>query len=227
MLMLLAVIQNSTAQTDSGETKIFPMFGFTLSTMNNDIIYTGYLGQEKIEPEYKFGITAGAELRHRFANSNLGVSAGLLYSMYGTRYSDYRYVDESQYNNITNSKQTLHYLTIPVMAVCYIGNSGLSVKAGVQAGYLLSARGSNNFEYGTIENGQYIPDETLSGNASNTTTEIFNRFDIGIPVGLTYEQNNISIDLRYYFGLKNTYKYIDDNIKNRSLSLSVGYGFTL
>ena len=40
MLVLLTMTQNSTAQTAGGETKIFPMFGLTLSKMNNDIILT-------------------------------------------------------------------------------------------------------------------------------------------------------------------------------------------
>lgn len=155
MLALLAISQNSTAQTFGGETKIFPMVGLTLSKMNNDIILTnlgnGQAGE--IKPKYKFGITAGAEVRHRFNN--------------------------------------------------------------------------NDFENGTIENGQYIPDAEKSGEASNTSTDIFKRFDIGIPVGVTYEYKNISIDLRYLFGLKNLYKYYDERIRNRSFSLTIGYGFTI
>lgn len=229
MLALLAISQNSTAQTFGGETKIFPMVGLTLSKMNNDIILTdlgnGQAGE--IKPKYKFGITAGAEVRHRFNNNDFGFSAGLLYSMYGTKYSDYTYSNEQYYNKITDSNQTLHYLTIPVMAIYYFGNSGFSIKAGVQAGYLLSAKGSGDYENGTVENGQYIPDAEQSGEDSNTTTDIFKRFDIGIPVGVTYEYKNISIDLRYLFGLKNLYKYYDERIRNRSLSLTIGYGFTL
>lgn len=229
MLALLAISQNSTAQTFGGETKIFPMVGLTLSKMNNDIILTnlgnGQAGE--IKPKYKFGITAGAEVRHRFNNNDFGFSLGLLYSMYGTKYSDHTYINEHSYGKVTNSKQTLHYLTIPIMAIYYFGNSGISVKAGVQAGYLLSAKGSNDFENGTIENGQYIPDAEKSGEASNTSTDIFKRFDIGIPVGVTYEYKNISIDLRYLFGLKNLYKYYDERIRNRSFSLTIGYGFTI
>lgn len=229
MLALLAISQNSTAQTFGGETKIFPMVGLTLSKMNNDIILTdlgnGQAGE--IKPKYKFGITAGAEVRHRFNNNDFGFSAGLLYSMYGTKYSDYTYSNEQYYNKITDSNQTLHYLTIPVMAIYYFGNSGFSIKAGVQAGYLLSAKGSGDYENGTVENGQYIPDAEQSGEDSNTTTDIFKRFDIGIPVGVTYEYKNISIDLRYLFGLKNLYKYYDERIRNRSFSLTIGYGFTI
>lgn len=229
MLALSAMTQNSTAQTAGGETKIFPMFGLTLSKMNNDIILTdpgnGEAGE--IKPKYKFGITAGAEARHRFKNNDFGFSIGLLYAMYGTKYSDHTYIYEHSYSKVTNSKQTLHYLTIPVMAIYYFGNSGFSVKAGVQAGYLLSAKGSNDYENGTIENGQYIPDAERSGEANNSTTDIFRRFDIGIPVGIAYEYKNISIDLRYLFGMRNPYKYYVDNIRNRSFSLTVGYGFTL
>lgn len=229
MLALLAISQNSTAQTFGGETKIFPMVGLTLSKMNNDIILTDLGNGEagEIKPKYKFGITAGAEVRHRFNNNDFGFSLGLLYSMYGTKYSDHTYINEHSYGKVTNSKQTLHYLTIPIMAIYYFGNSGFSVKAGVQAGYLLSAKGSNDFENGTIENGQYIPDAEKSGEASNTSTDIFKRFDIGIPVGVTYEYKNISIDQRYLFGLKNLYKYYDERIRNRSFSLTIGYGFTI
>lgn len=229
MLALLAISQNSTAQTFGGETKIFPMVGLTLSKMNNDIILTdlgnGQAGE--IKPKYKFGITGGAEVRHRFNNNDFGFSAGLLYSMYGTKYSDYTYSNEQYYNKITDSKQTLHYLTIPVTVIYYFGNSGFSIKAGVQAGYLLSAKGSGDYENGTVENGQYIPDAEKSGEASNSSTDIFKRFDIGIPVGVTYEYKNISIDLRYLFGLKNLYKYYDERIRNRSFSLTIGYGFTI
>lgn len=229
MLALLAISQNSTAQTFGGETKIFPMVGLTLSKMNNDIILTDLGNGEagEIKPKYKFGITAGAEVRHRFNNNDFGFSLGLLYSMYGTKYSDHTYIYEQNYSKITNSKQTLHYLTIPIMAIYYFGNSGFSIKAGVQAGYLLSAKGSNDFENGTIENGQYIPDAEKSGEASNSSTDIFKRFDIGIPIGVTYEYKNISIDLRYLFGLKNLYKYYDERIRNRSFSLTIGYGFTI
>ena len=65
MLVLLTMTQNSTAQTAGGETKIFPMFGLTLSKMNNDIILTdaGNGQGDELKPKYKFGITAGAEVR--------------------------------------------------------------------------------------------------------------------------------------------------------------------
>lgn len=103
MLVLLTMTQNSTAQTAGGETKIFPMFGLTLSKMNNDIILTdaGNGQGDELKPKYKFGITAGAEVRHRFKNNDFGFSAGLLYAMYGTKYSDYTYSNEQYYNKIT------------------------------------------------------------------------------------------------------------------------------
>lgn len=73
MLVLLTMTQNSTAQTAGGETKIFPMFGLTLSKMNNDIILTdaGNGQGDELKPKYKFGITAGAEVRHRFKTTTL------------------------------------------------------------------------------------------------------------------------------------------------------------
>ncbi|MBP5798357.1 MAG: outer membrane beta-barrel protein [Prevotella sp.] len=59
-------------------------------------------------------------------------------------------------------------------------------------------------------------------------TDVCKSFDWGIPVGLSYEYKNISLDARYYFGLTKIDKTENpDNAQNRYLSITLGYRFHL
>ena len=49
-------------------------------------------------------------------------------------------------------------------------------------------------------------------------------FDLGIPVGISYEYRNVTLDARYYFGLMHTMKKSCDGL-NRCLSITLGYKF--
>ena len=50
----------------------------------------------------------------------------------------------------------------------------------------------------------------------------------GIPVGLSYEYKNITLDARYYFGLTRMDDVEDDApARNRCLSITLGYKFKL
>jgi len=51
--------------------------------------------------------------------------------------------------------------------------------------------------------------------------------DLSIPLGVSYEFENVIIDARYLFGLSNIYK--TDLVKSRNsvVQLSVGYRFQL
>jgi hypothetical protein len=50
--------------------------------------------------------------------------------------------------------------------------------------------------------------------------------DVAIPVGISYEYKNISLDARYHFGLTKIDKTENpDTAHNRYLSLTLGYRF--
>lgn len=59
-------------------------------------------------------------------------------------------------------------------------------------------------------------------------TDVCKSVDFGIPVGLSYEYKNVSLDARYYFGLTRMDKTEDpDTAKNRYFSITLGYRFHL
>jgi hypothetical protein len=51
------------------------------------------------------------------------------------------------------------------------------------------------------------------------------KFELEIPVGLSYEYNGITLDARYNFGLTKLITGIDDAIYQRMIVVTLGYKF--
>lgn len=88
------------------------------------------------------------------------------------------------------------YLNVPILANVY-PVEGLAVKLGVQPGFMI--------------------DKDKADEAK--------KFDLSIPVGLSYEYSNFVIDGRYNFGVTKLFK--DGNSKNSVFQITVGYKFEL
>lgn len=129
------------------------------------------------------------------ASSMLGISGGVLYSMQGANVKN------------TDSKVKMDYVNIPILANVYVA-PGLAIKAGVQPAFNV------NNEY-----------KVEKGGASVSTEFDANSFDFSIPVGISYEYQNVVLDARYNFGLTK----IADNwdSKNTVFQLTIGYKFAL
>lgn len=98
------------------------------------------------------------------------------------------------------------YLNIPILANYYV-MPGLAIKAGVQPGFLMSCKEDD-------------------GDDDVDVKEKAEKFDLSIPVGLSYEISDFVIDARYNFGLTKVWKEGSDS-KNSVISLTVGYKFGL
>lgn len=106
-------------------------------------------------------------------------------------------------------KYNMDYLNIPILAQYYVWN-GLAIKAGVQPGCLVSAKAKGDGE-------------------STSIKEYCNKFDVAIPVGLSYEYKNIVLDARYNIGLTKTFKktYTDKKSNNSVFQFTLGYKFKI
>ena len=173
--MMVATLTAS-AQNEAGQISIMPKAGITLATVtkfNDTKMRVGFVGG--VEAEY--GIS-----------EMFGLTGGLLYSLQGTAV-------KGGGDNIN-----LHYLNIPILAQVY-PVKGLAIKAGIQPGFLLSAK------YG-------------SAKIDNKKS-----FDFAIPVGLSYEISNVVIDARYNIGLT---KWVEgSSSKNSVFQFTLGYKFKL
>lgn len=112
--------------------------------------------------------------------------------------------------NKTDIKYKTDYLTVPIVANFYLAK-WFALKAGVQPGYNLSAK----FE--------------ANGVKADVDDDALKKFDLSIPVGLSFEFYNIVIDARYNFGLTKLFdtKYLDLDSKNLAFQLTLGYKIRL
>lgn len=196
--MMMMAVQ---AQKEVGTFTVYPRFGVNISKFSGQKIYYD-ASDNYVKEKYKFGLSAGAELWYQFHNS-LALSAGLIESNQGTK------TEDINLENSNNAKETYSYsvntqvLNIPLLLHVFVA-PGLSFEAGVQPGFLLSAKSKENDE-------------------KNDVKSLMKTFDLNIPIGISYEYANIQLDLRYNHGLTSLGDFFDKG-HNRSIVLTLGYG---
>ena len=150
------------------------------------------------------GVVAGVEGEYQ-ASDIISVSAGVLYSMQGSKY-EYELLNQKY-----KSTNKLDYINVPIMANVYV-TKGLAVKLGVQPGFNVSS--SNKQEV-----------NTFAGSGSSTFDVKAKSVDFSFPVGLSYEYNNFQLDARYNWGLTKAFE--NGKAKNSVFQITLGYKFDL
>ena len=188
----------------------------------------------------RIGITEGLEAEYGI-NSRLSFSLGVSYTQMGAMFNTL-YDSNTSYGFGTYSFQyekeegsfKSSYISVPLFLSFHLCK-GIAVGTGVQAGFLLKS-GVN------IEKNYYnayrritvrcFNNPTSSNSGEIVIEDICKKFDWGIPVGLSIEYKDITLDTRYYFGLNKALKTSADNTKavarnvyNRCLSITLGYKF--
>jgi hypothetical protein len=183
MMAVMAVAAlSANAQQEAGTFSIQPKAGLTVSSLSGD------------GTKAKAGFTAGVEGMYQAAEK-FGVSLGVMYAMQGAK---------SKAD--TDLKLNYGYINIPILANYYVVK-GLAVKAGIQPGFMVSAKEKYNSVSRDVKDG-------------------CKKFDFSIPVGVSYEIANVVFDARYNFGLTKTVKDVEKG-KNGVFTFTVGYKFGL
>lgn len=151
--------------------------------------------------DVRIGLAAGVEGEYQ-ASDIFSISAGLIYSMQGCK-GDIAGVDGTL---------KLDYINIPILANVYVVK-GLAVKLGIQPGFNVNDKiklssGSSSVETSFKEAGLEV-----------------NSFDFSIPVGMSYEFNNVVLDARYNWGVTKVFEGSDS--KNSVFQITLGYKFEL
>ena len=224
-LMMIAAMMVATlsanAQFEPGTFSIQPKVGINLAKVSNMPKFTNTDANKTVDRTLLGGAVIGAEAEYQIAKP-FSVAAGLNFSMQGCQWEDYDYTDAAgiKYEEKDN-KIELNYLNIPVVANFYLFK-GFAVKAGVQMGFLLSAK----------TKGTEIIDKKSTTNVDVDVKDYCNKVDFSIPVGVSYQVPTIPIyiDARAIFGLKDIIKDVPSdakNFKNQVFQLTVGYKFKL
>lgn len=220
LVALCVATVSASAQSEVGTFTLQPKIGFNVSFLTNagKSYLVEPLGGKPMEGsrDVKLGFVAGVEGEYQITPM-ISVAAGLLYSMQGTRWEDL----ESQtayYRAMSKDRMVnLSYLNIPIVANFYV-LKGFALKAGVQAGFLLDSKGKETI-YDDLENREVETSGDIEG---------IKKFDLSIPLGASYEFNNVVIDARYNLGLTKVCPGEDNkSSKNSVVQVTVGYKFAL
>lgn len=216
--MLATVSVN--AQQEAGSFTIQPHLGGSAGMMTNADIAPKAEAGAKADKTPNGGSVAGVELEYQLTKK-FSVAAGVNYMQAGTAWKDVTY-DGVKFKDM---KVETSYVAVPVVANFYVAK-GLALKTGVQFAFLTDAK--SKF---TAEKTQ--GDITAKLETDSSVKDQFNKFDLSIPVGISYEfKVPIVIDLRYNIGLTKVNKA--DNLfgnkgdsRSHTCTLTVGYKFKL
>ncbi len=189
--MMVTMSLGAQAQNDVGTMTVQPKGGFGLATLTN-------VPKAEMTGVGMFGGELEYALKER-----LSIAAGINFDMLGYGIEDTE--------GIKDWHTSLNYLAVPAVVNFYVWK-GLALKAGLQPGFLLSAKESYK----------------LNGDKHETTvTSSFNKFDLSIPIGISFEFSRVVIDARYLLGLTKVNKEGDKTCRNSVILITTGYKFKL
>ena len=222
------------AQNPQGKFSIKPMAGINVTGLSGGIhdLYN-----------YKVRFTAGLEAEYGM-NDWIGVSLGFIYSQQGANVDgSFRTVitdtQGKNYMSLIRMDGKLHseYINIPLLANFYIPVvKGLSVKTGVQLGFLVGSKSEAMMlvatqeipDYGTDQLSAYDDGHVEFNQVNSKSSDVCRKIAFGFPIGLSYEYKNVVLDARYYFGLTKIDKTANpEDVRNRYFSVTLGYRFHL
>ncbi|MEN2402939.1 porin family protein [Flavobacterium sp. MC2016-06] len=183
-IILAAVLFIATSATIQAQfLRLGVKAGVNFASQTGDAALEGVAFDKNGITSYHAGLVAELKLLDSFS-----IQPELLYSTQGASYK----------NATTEFKNELGYLSIPVMAKFYLGES-FSIEAGPQASFLLSEK--NDFD---VKDAQ--------------------TFDFALNAGIGFKlTKNLFLQGRYSLGLTEASKNAD--VKNSTVQISAGFMF--
>ena len=221
LAFLSAISLASFAQSKVGTWSVIPHVGVSIASLTHQSggIEVGDNQSQELKPQGRPGFTGGVDVMCQ-ASDNIGLSIGLSYVQAGCKYKD---VDD---NGVIwhDHYDRMDYISVPLLAHSYIA-PGLSINVGVAPSFLI---------YGKYHAGMQSYDLDADGHRTNVQeAEIdqdikkgLRKFTLSIPVGISYEYENVVLDARYNVGMLNVYKH-GLSARNKVFEVSVGYKFDL
>jgi hypothetical protein len=231
MMMLAAMMVatiTASAQFEPGTISIQPKVGGVISKVSNmpkvNFDFSDLGGHNyDIDKSFYGGALIGAEFEYQITNQ-FSAAAGLNYSMQGCQWEDFELRDGNDYSKVKDLQIELGYLNLPVVANFYLFK-GFAIKTGVQFGFLLSAKckATNELKLDGVNS---------TRDYSMDIKDNYNKLDISIPIGASYQVPTVPIyiDARYNLGLTKLQKELsagEEANKNQVFQLTVGYKFAL
>lgn len=224
--LLLLAASYSSAQPRTGTWSLVPRLGISFANMSgSDLDFSGSSGTITSESKMRAGVTAGLDLEWQ-ATNNVGFSIGALYSTQGCKYKDVAVLtsqtdEEAYYTLYSDMKYDMQYVNIPLLASFYPFRN-FAIKAGIQFDIPFYTKYKEKTVGMNIE--KESSHKTYSDDYSSQTNDVQNIYKqagVSIPIAISYEYENVIIDLRYNIGLTDICKTSVQ--RNKVIALTVGY----
>lgn len=225
-LLLLSAASAGAQEVENpvGRFSVVPRIGVALANWSGLALEPA--NGTSLKPKYQAGFLGGVDVEYR-VDKSLGISLGAYYARQGMRFPDCELAqnaDKGEYIGIKNQHVNLDYIQVPLMLKGYLVD-GLSLNAGVQVGFLCGDGKVKREETGLVKdkNGSVTYKDMEETSALWPAKKV----DVAIPIGLSYEYMNVILDARYNVSLTKAGEGEWSDCKNKALTFTVGYRFTL
>lgn len=242
-MLVCGVMTNAGAQKrEAGEWSIIPKVGVNLFKLADDKVWISEDGSKYVNSSYKLGFEGGVDIEY-MVHDRIGLTVGAMYAMQNEKYNDFHKGEKKagsenlyEFSKFENMRVNFGFLNVPVKCNVYLTDN-FALKAGVQLGFMLSSKFKYNVVsglYDKLNPGNiiyYDADGNPAQEGSNVylaeeidVKDIYKHFDISIPVGFSYEYENVILEAQYRIGLsKLNLDGYADKLRSSVFSVTVGY----
>ena len=242
-MLVCGVMTNAGAQKrEAGEWSIIPKVGVNLFKLADDKVWLSEDGSKYVNSSYKLGFEGGVDIEY-MVHDRIGLTVGAMYAMQNEKYNDFHKGEKKagsenlyEFSKFENMRVNFGFLNVPVKCNVYLTDN-FALKAGVQLGFMLSAKFKYNVVsglYDKLNPGNiiyYDADGNPAQEGSNVylaeeidVKDSYKHFDISIPVGFSYEYENVIVEAQYRIGLsKLNLDGYADKLRSSVFSVTVGY----
>ena len=242
-MLVCGVMTNAGAQKrEAGEWSIIPKVGVNLFKLADDKVWLSEDGSKYVNSSYKLGFEGGVDIEY-MVHDRIGLTVGAMYAMQNEKYNDFHKGEKKagsenlyEFSKFENTRVNFGFLNVPVKCNVYLTDN-FALKAGVQLGFMLSAKFKYNVVsglYDKLNPGNiiyYDADGNPAQEGSNVylaeeidVKDSYKHFDISIPVGFSYEYENVILEAQYRIGLsKLNLDGYADKLRSSVFSVTVGY----
>ncbi|MGP1560357.1 MAG: porin family protein [Prevotella intermedia] len=211
------------AQPKWGTWSVVPHVGVSFANLTNDAI--GVADNRISHSQTRIGFSGGADVYYQLSDK-LALSGGVAYTQAGCNFKDVPADLSARSGTVFHDSYfNLGYVDVPLLAHVYV-SKGLAFSVGCQLSFLTKATSHAEGQgYETDGKGgiKYDKNEVYEDDAKAS----FKKTAFAIPVGISYEYENVMLTARYNIGLSKVYNHDLGDSKNKIITVSVGYKFNL
>lgn len=224
LFLFVLTLFGAQAQPKWGTWSVVPHVGVSFANLTKDAIYDPYNGGTS-HSQTRIGFSGGADVCYQLTDK-LALSGGVAYTQAGCNFKDIPADLNAKYGTVFhNAYYNLGYVDVPLLAHIYI-SKGLALSIGCQPSFLTKATWHTEMQgYETDGKGgiKYDKNEVSEGDMKTS----FKKTAFAIPVGISYEYENVMLTARYNIGLSKVYNHDLADSKNKIITVSLGYKFNL